>query len=289
VEKKSPQNKFFRGLKEIGLLLLIVFLFNSFVLASFEVPTGSMENTVMTGDFLLVDKFTLGGRTLEVIPYTGIHLPYLRVPGFRDVRRGDVIVFEFPGLRDERQAKEFTYYLKRCVALAGDTVQVINKVLYVNGVRAPLPGFAKFLRPNSLPAGKADPDIFPVGAPFNADNFGPLRVPKKGDMIALSRENFRRWYTFIEREGHDVAIDGDRILIDGQQKSKYIVERDYLFGMGDNRDDSLDSRYWGFVPRSSVVGTPLIVYWSWDPEIPIYRIFEKLGSIRWSRLGRLVH
>jgi signal peptidase I len=289
VEKKSPPNKFLRGLKEIGLLLLIVFLFNSFVLASFEVPTGSMENTVMTGDFLLVDKFTLGGRTLEVIPYTGIHLPYLRVPGFRDVRRGDIIVFEFPGLRDERKAKEFTYYLKRCVALAGDTVEVINKVLYVNGVRAPLPEFVKFLRPNPIPADRADPDIFPVGAPFNADNFGPLRVPKKGDVIALSRDNIRKWYTFIEREGHDVRIDGDRILIDGQQKSKYIVERDYLFGMGDNRDDSLDSRYWGFVPRNSVVGTPLIVYWSWDPEIPIYRIFDKLASIRWNRLGRLIH
>ncbi len=275
-------------MKEIGILLLIVFLFNSFVLASFEVPTGSMENTVMTGDFLLVNKFTLGGRTLEVIPYTGIHLPHLRVPGFRDVRRGDIIVFEFPGLRDERQSKEFTYYLKRCVALAGDTIQIINKVLYVNGVRAPLPKYVKFLRSTPMPAGRPDPEIFPVGSPFNADNFGPLRVPKKGDVIALSRDDIKRWHTFIEREGHDVRVDGNTILIDGQPKSEYVVERDYLFGMGDNRDDSLDSRYWGFVPRTSVVGTPLIVYWSWDPDTPIYRIFDKLASIRLGRIGRLI-
>jgi len=288
VEKKAAANKFVRGLKEIGILLLIVFLFNSFVLASFEVPTGSMENTVMAGDFLLVNKFTLGGRTLEVIPYTGIHLPYLRVPGFRDVRRGDIIVFEFPGLRDERQAKEFTYYLKRCVALSGDTVQIINKVLYVNGARAPLPKYVKFLRPRPMSAGRADPEIFPVGEPFNADNYGPLRVPKRGDVIALNRDNIKRWLTFIEREGHDVRIDGNTILIDGQPESEYTVERDYLFGMGDNRDDSLDSRYWGFVPRSSVVGTPLIVYWSWDPDTPIYRIFDKLSSIRWNRIGRLI-
>ncbi|MGA9363107.1 MAG: signal peptidase I [Bacteroidota bacterium] len=288
MEKKPAENKFLRALKEIGILLLIVFLFNSFVLASFEVPTGSMENTVMTGDFLLVNKFTLGGRTLEVIPYTGIHLPHLRVPGFRDVRRGDIIVFEFPGLRDERQSKEFTYYLKRCVALAGDTIQIINKVLYVNGVRAPLPKYVKFLRSTPMPAGRPDPEIFPVGSPFNADNFGPLRVPKKGDVIALSRDDIKRWHTFIEREGHDVRVDGNTILIDGQPKSEYVVERDYLFGMGDNRDDSLDSRYWGFVPRTSVVGTPLIVYWSWDPDTPIYRIFDKLASIRLGRIGRLI-
>lgn len=288
MEKKPAENKFLRALKEIGILLLIVFLFNSFVLASFEVPTGSMENTVMTGDFLLVNKFTLGGRTLEVIPYTGIHLPHLRVPGFRDVRRGDIIVFEFPGLRDERQSKEFTYYLKRCVALAGDTIQIINKVLYVNGIRAPLPKYVKFLRSTPMPAGRPDPEIFPVGSPFNADNFGPLRVPKKGDVIALSRDDIKRWHTFIEREGHDVRVDGNTILIDGQPKSEYVVERDYLFGMGDNRDDSLDSRYWGFVPRTSVVGTPLIVYWSWDPDTPIYRIFDKLASIRLGRIGRLI-
>jgi signal peptidase I len=288
MEKKSPQNKLLRGLKEIGLLLLIVFLFNSFVLASFEVPTGSMENTVMTGDFLLVNKFTLGGRTLEVIPYTNLHLPHLRVPGFRDVRRNDIIVFEFPGLRDQREAKEFTYYLKRCVALAGDTVQVINKVLYVNGVQAPVPEYAKFLRSIPMPPGRPDPDIFPVGAPFNADNYGPVRVPKKGDVIALSRENIRTWHTFIEREGHEAKIDGDAVLIDGKQISEYVVERDYLFGMGDNRDDSLDSRYWGFIPRTSVAGTPLIVYWSWNPDIPIYRIFDKISTIRWNRIGRLI-
>lgn len=288
MKTKPPKGKFLKALKEIGLLLFIVFVFNSFVLASFQVPTGSMENTVMTGDFLLVNKFTLGGRTLEVIPYTGIHLPYLRVPGFRDVRRGDIIVFEFPGLRDERQAKEFTYYLKRCVALAGDTIQIINKVLYVNGVRAPLPKYIKFVRSASLPPDRPEPEIFPVGAPFNADNFGPIRVPRKGDVIKLKRDNLRAWHTFIEREGHEVRIEGDAILIDGKPRTDYTVKRDYLFGMGDNRDDSLDSRYWGFIPRTSVVGTPLIVYWSWGSDIPLYRLFDKLSSIKWNRIGRLI-
>ncbi len=274
-------------LKELGFLVAIVFVFNSFVLASFQVPTGSMENTVMAGDFLLVNKFTIGGRTLELIPYLGVRLPAFRFPGLRAVRRGDIIVFEFPGLRDEKEPKEFTYYLKRCMGLPGDTIQIINKVVYVNGKRAPLPKSFKFLRPNPLPPNLPDPEIFPVGAPFNPDNYGPLRIPKKGDTIDIHGEHLRQWKTFIEREGHTVANHGDQVLIDGVPRTHYIVQRDYLFGMGDNRDDSLDSRFWGFIPRESVIGTPLIVYWSWDPNVPIYQVFEKLASIKWNRIGRL--
>ncbi len=209
----KTKSQFLRGLKEVVLLLAIVFLFNSFVLASFQVPTGSMENTVMTGDFLLVNKFMIGGRTLEVIPYLGVRLPAFRFPGFRDVRRGDIIVFEFPGLRDEKQSKEFTYYLKRCMGLPGDTLQIVNKVVYVNGERASLPSSSKFLRPNPIPKQAVDPDIFPVGASFNADNYGPIRIPKKGDRIPLTRENFRRWKTFIARDGHVESLPGNSILI----------------------------------------------------------------------------
>lgn len=277
--------KFF---KELALLLAIVFVFNSFVLASFQVPTGSMENTVMAGDFLLVNKFTLGGRTLELIPYLGVRLPAFGFPGLRDVRRGDVIVFVFPGHRDEKQPKEFTYYLKRCMALPGDTIQIINKVVYVNGQRAPLPKAFKFLRPNPIPKDLSDPAIFPIGAPYNSDNYGPIRIPKKGDTLHLAPRNLLQWKTFIEREGHAVTSDGGQILIDGIPRTHYIVERDYLFGMGDNRDDSLDSRFWGFIPRKKVIGTPLIVYWSWDPNVPIYQIFDKLRSIQWNRIGRII-
>jgi signal peptidase I len=78
------------------------------------------------------------------------------------------------------------------------------------------------------------------------------------------------------------------VLIDGQPATEYRVERDYLFGMGDNRDNSLDSRYWGFIPKENLVGTPLLVYWSWSPEIPLYSIFDKIASVRWGRIGTLI-
>ncbi|HCV43667.1 MAG TPA: signal peptidase I, partial [Bacteroidetes bacterium] len=77
-------------------------------------------------------------------------------------------------------------------------------------------------------------------------------------------------------------------LIDGMPKTEYKVERNYLFGMGDHRDNSLDGRFWGFIPEENIVGTPMIVYWSWDPNIALFDIFSKLASIRPSRIGTLI-
>ena len=83
------------------------------------------------------------------------------------------------------------------------------------------------------------------------------------------------------------ARDG-KVFIDGSEAAAYTVERDYVFAMGDNRDNSLDSRFWGFVPVEDVIGAPMIVFWSWDPEIPPYDIFHKLASIRLGRIGQVI-
>ncbi|MGA9119970.1 MAG: signal peptidase I [Bacteroidota bacterium] len=275
-------------LKDLVFVLVAFFFLNSFVIASFEVPTVSMENEIMTGDFLFVNKFIYGGTTPRVVPFTNLRIPWIRLPAFRDVHRQDVIVFEFPGQRDEVQSPEFMFYLKRCVAVAGDTVQIINRVLMVDGKPAPIPRNMKFNTYRIQPPGLADPRIFPPGASFNEDNWGPMVVPKKGDLITLTPENVRRWKTFIEREGHAMTYDNGRVTIDGIPSASYTVERNYVMGMGDNRDNSLDSRFWGFVPTDNIVGTPLIVYWSWDPDTPIYDIVGKLRSIRLGRIGTLI-
>src|SRR5512147_3070814 len=125
--------------KDLGWVLVAFFFLNSFVLASFEVPTGSMENEIMAGDFLFVNKFLYGGTTPRNIPFTNVRLPWFRVPAIRSVERGDVIVFEFPGQREELVSPECMFYLKRAVALSGDTVQIVDRALYVNGKPAPLP------------------------------------------------------------------------------------------------------------------------------------------------------
>jgi signal peptidase I len=286
VPPKHPVKDFF---KDVVFVLVAFFFLNSFVLASFEVPTGSMESEIMPGDFLFVNKFIYGGTPPRTIPFTNVRLPWFRVPAFRSVERGDVIVFEFPGQREEVQSPEFMFYLKRAIGLAGDTVQIVNRVVYVNGKAAPIPRHMKFNSFHMKPAGFADDRIFPKGAPFNEDNWGPVRVPMKGDVIPLNVTNFERWQVFIEREGHTAALEApSTVFVDKVPVDHYTVEHNYLFGMGDNRDNSLDCRFWGFIPEENIVGTPMIVYWSWDPDMPITNIVSKLGSIRLSRLGSII-
>lgn len=285
-KKKQSGKDFF---KDLAFVLISFFFLNSFVLASFEVPTGSMENEIMTGDFLFVNKFIYGGTTPRTIPFTNVRLPWFRVPAFRHVQRGDVIVFEFPGYRDDIVPEEFQFYLKRAIALAGDTVQITNRVVYVNGTPSPLPRNMKFDGDRIQPPGYADPRIFPEGAPFNEDNWGPVVIPKKGDHLHLTPANIRQWRVFITREGHTTRMDqAGRILIDGRPATDYTVERNYLFGMGDHRDNSLDGRFWGFIPEENLVGTPMIVYWSWDPNLAIFDILGKIVSVRPGRIGTII-
>ena len=288
IDDRPIRAKIFAFLKEFGIVFGAFLILNNFVIASFLVPTGSMENEVMTGDLLFVNKFIYGGTSPRNIPFTNVRLPWFRIPGFRDVERGDVIVFVFPGYRDEVAPEDFTFYLKRCVALPGDTLQVIKRVLYVNGKIAPVPRNINFSFPRMVSGMGVDDRMFPKGAQWNEDNYGPIVIPKKGMTIHLDQATITAWDTFIVREGHTLAIKDNRIEIDGKQTSEYTVQRDYLFGMGDHRDNSLDSRYWGFIPRENLVGTPLIVYWSWDTDIPIYNIFSKLASARLGRIGTII-
>ncbi len=275
-------------LKSLGFALVAVIILNSFVLASFQVPTGSMENTVMAGDFLFVNKFIYGGTTPPTIPLLGIlfgkeiETPYFRVPGFRSPEKGDVIVFIFPGYREEVKASVFQYYLKRCVATAGDTLKIVDKQVYINGKKFDNAEGVIYSR-QTEPAGYVSGDVFPRGKNWNRDNYGPLRIPAEGDVITLSVENIHEWATFIRREGHEVEVRGTNVLVDGKTVTSYKVERDYVFGMGDNRDDSLDSRFWGFIPEENVIGTPMIVYWSMDPSI--HNLFKK---IRFDRMFTII-
>ena len=297
-DDRTLKEKVLAGLKEAGIVLGLFILINNFVVASFLVPTGSMENEVLTGELLFVNKFIYGPTTPRTVPLTGIEfgfltippvrLPWVRFPGFADVERGDVIVFEFPGYRDEVQASEFQFYLKRCVAIAGDTLEVRGRVLYVNGEQSPLPRNIKFDRPWPVSEEIPDDRIFPPGAPWNEDYYGPIVIPYEGMVIPLDPDTLQYWETFIKREGHSVNVVGGQVMIDGGVANEYHVERNYLFGMGDHRDNSLDSRFWGFVPEENLVGSPIIVYWSWNTDIPLYDIPGRIASIRWSRLLSLV-
>jgi signal peptidase I len=290
----------------LGTLIIVLFI-QSFFVQGYGTPTGSMESTILIGDKMFFNQFLFGGSTPRGIPFTEIKFPYLKLPAIREPRRGDIVNFDYPGFRDEVEPSTKVQYLKRLVAQPGDTVLIIDKDLFINGREFPKSEGLQFLdktgnyRLNSLleknpqlkrspnPKGNSNNEIFPKGSGWNADNYGPLYVPKQGDVIPMTKEHYYWWDTFIRREGHKVELSKDgKIMIDDKEADKYTVQRNYYFAMGDNRDNSLDSRYWGFVPRENIVGKAWFIYWSWDSNIDFKDLGRLLGSIRWSRIGNSI-
>lgn len=285
--KKSKPREYFDALLYAA---IVAFIIKILLFEAYRIPTGSMENTLLVGDFLLVTKFTYGATSPRNIPFTDVRLPYFQLPGFKDPKVGDIIVFDFPGNRDELMSPEVLNYIKRCVALPGDTILIVNRTLYNNGKIVPNPPESKFLG-NPHSDNIANPRIFPEGSGWNEDNYGPLVIPKIGDKIIIDSSNYQAWEMFVKREGHTISVRLDNnIFVDEKElvNGEYTVERDYLFMMGDNRNNSLDSRFWGFMPMENVVGEAFMLYWSWDANIPFSQFFDLIGSIRWNRVGKLI-
>jgi signal peptidase I len=193
--------------KAIVFSVLFVVTFRGVVAQAYQIPTGSMENTLLVGDYLFINKMLYGSEI--DIGLNGKRLLYYRLPAFREPKRGDVIVFRYP----ENPRQDF---IKRCVAVAGQTILIRNKELYIDGVRQEEP-YAIHIDPKVMPRQIS-----------NRDNFGPYQVP----------------------EGH-------------------------IFMMGDNRDNSHDSRFWGALPVELVKGKAAVRYFSWDNQKHSVR-FERM-------------
>ncbi|MCX7875778.1 MAG: signal peptidase I [Melioribacteraceae bacterium] len=288
---KSSKQKFFEFWRNLFWAALAALFIKTFLIETSRVPTGSMESTIKVGDFLFVNKFIYGSSSPRTIPFTNVVLPYFQLPAIREPERGDIVVFEYPGDRDDLKPTEIVNYVKRCIGIPGDTIYIDNKVVFINGKEAPRPAHIQYINNYVSPKGAANPRIFPAGSNFNEDNYGPIVVPKKGDVVNLTPENIEEWRTLIDREFGErvVTVEGDQVLINGKPTDKYTIQKDYFFMMGDNRDDSADSRFWGFVPRDKVVGQAFMVYWSWDPSIPFSDFFNLLGSVRINRIAKIVH
>ncbi len=288
---KSPSKKFWDFWKNLLFAAIAALLIKTFLIETSRVPTGSMEKTILVGDFLFVNKFIYGSSSPRNIMFTNISLPYFQLPAIRDPRKGDIFVFEYPGDRDELEPKEIMSYVKRCMAEPGDTIEIKNKVVFINGKEAPIPKHIQYLQRTILPKNFHEPRIFPKGSGWNKDQYGPLVIPKKGDVVKLTPKNIEIYRTLINRtyKRKVVEVKGNDIYIDGKKTTEYTIPQDYYFAMGDNRDDSADSRYWGFVPREKVIGEALMIYWSWDPSIPFSDLFRLLGSTRFNRIAKIVH
>lgn len=288
---KTAKQKFWEFWKNLFFAAIAALIIKTFLIETSRVPTGSMEKTIWVGDFLFVNKFIYGSSSPRSVPFTNIALPYFQMPAIREPERGDIVVFEYPGDKDELIPVEISNYVKRCIGIPGDTIAVVDKVVFVNGIEAPRASQIQYMNNYVTPKGIANPRIFPNGSNFNEDNYGPVIVPRKGDVINLTLDNIEQWRTIIDREfgKRVVTVEGNQILIDGKTIQSYTLKQDYFFMMGDNRDDSLDSRFWGFVPREKVVGEALMIYWSWDPSIPFSDFFSLLSTVRLNRIAKLVH
>ncbi len=199
-------------------LLVFLFIVKPFLISGYVIPSGSMKDTLLIGDYLMVDKFTFGGK----VPLTEV-----RLPGFRKPEPGDIVVFwspegKVPGFADKiafwKKPKNIRL-IKRCIAEGGQTVEVRDKILYIDGK----PQSEKYVK-------HIDTHIYPAEM-FPRDNFGPVTIP----------------------EGH-------------------------YFMMGDNRDDSHDSRFFGTVSEKRIIGTPLTIYFSLDKNRKKIR-FERILTI----------
>ena len=321
-------------------------------LEAYTIPTGSMERSLLVGDFLFVSKMHYGARTpktplqlplthqkvpgTEITSYLDwIQLPQYRLPGFQDVERNDVVVFNVP-IELEHPVDLRTNYIKRCVGIPGDVLEIRDQQVYANGEALTNPEDMQYnylIRTDNIPnerfflkyelydarqhpegmvvsltdelaeelrglsfvnsverlrreSGFDEPDVMPVTGSFvwNLDNFGPLTIPAEGMTIPLDQENIAKYYNTIKHyEGHEtVELKEGEVFIEGQPVAEYTFRQDYFFMMGDNRHDSYDSRYWGFVPENHVVGKALFIWMSVDYQQSF------LDKIRWSRIFNLI-
>ncbi len=233
--RRSFVRSFARGLfewaKSVSLAILLFLVVRSFLVEAFKIPTGSMEGTLLVGDFLLVNKLVYGAE----VPFTGRRLPAVSAPKYRDI-----VVFQYP----EDPEKNF---VKRLVGLPGDTLAMENGELIRNGVREVEPYVTH-----------SDPGGDPSGEDFGWQRGFLVRPAGAARSYHPSRNNW----------------------------GPIVVPPKQYFMLGDNRDNSLDSRYWGFVSDTLIRGRPIVVYYSYSPDST--HAFDWLTRVRWRRFGEWV-
>ncbi len=286
---RKKRTRFGNFIRIFLIILVIAIIVKAFFVDAFRIPTGSMENTLLVGDNILVSKVAYDFHTPRYIPFTGISIPSTDLFSLSDPERGDVIVFKYPygsELPDENSIN----LVKRIEGLPGDTIRIKKQEVFVNGQPRPFPFAVKIDRNNRIEPGVPETGIFPPDSSWNKDNYGPIVIPKKGDLIDLNPQNARFWKPIIDRElgKNTLSAEGTVITIEGKPVHGYTLTEDYYFVLGDNRDNSMDSRYWGFVSRDMIIGQAFIIYWSWDPYVPNRKFYNIVEPIRFDRLFKSI-
>jgi len=412
----KPRTALGEWVSSIAFAIIAATLVHTYVMQPYTIPTSSLEKTLLVGDYLFVSKFHYGARVpTTTIATPMLHdsiptaivsekntksylnkplLPYLRIPGFQKIKRNDIVVFNWPvdtlvHWMDPSKGTDFkpldkkTNYVKRCVGIAGDTLEVRDGYVYINGKQNILPDRAKLqfynrvysekgfstqkllrytdkeferkfiinftsqnqfekvmryatnnpekikdnqfiittsdegipqwiingyrldikeistkirkanitdeiaakLRKDSEvdsvvkvinPKGNKGNNMFPqaTNLSWNTDNYGPIYIPKKGTTVPLNMNSIPFYERIIEDyENNQLEVIGEHIFVNGKKSTSYTFKQDYYWMMGDNRQNSLDARSWGYVPFDHVVGKPVLIWFSINE-----------GKIRWERL-----
>ena len=379
----QPQSKTGEWVSSIAFAIIAATMVHTYFMQPYTIPTSSLEKTLYVGDYLFVSKFHYGAKVPstviaapmahDTVPVIGtksyvsdsqnkdswlnkLSLPYLRFPGVQDIKRNDIVVFNWPsdslatmwgdnsGNFTYKPIDKRTNYVKRAVGIPGDSLEVRDGYVYINGKKTVLPDRAnpqwyylvdtegkkfsqgaiqkynlreggmtndgkfylnltdteaaliardpivKSIEKQLRPKGFYDASIFPHNPRYawSNDNYGPIYIPKKGVTVKLNAESIPFYEQIIRRyENNDLSFVGDHIFINGKKADTYTFKQDYYWMMGDNRQASLDARSWGYVPFDHVVGKPVMIWFSWDPNAP--NLSAKINSIRWDRMFTTVH
>lgn len=269
-----------------GLIVFwIIIQITSFV--SFKIPSDSMEPALLPGDNILVNKWVMGGRIFDIWDASEKkEVKISRLPGFGKVKRNDVLVFNFPypGRWDSLGLNLKTYYVKRCVAIPGDTFKIRNAQYKVRGYDGSVGNTASQKELQDILSLHKEKNYGIVMHGFPHDSlvkwsikeFGPLYIPAKGACVKMSSINRALYKNAIEWEQKKKLVQrGDSVLLGDSTIHEYQFKEDYYFVAGDKVMNSKDSRYWGLLPEKFIVGKATVIWKSVNP------ITDK---IRWDRI-----
>lgn len=273
-----------RFVKIFIFLLILVLLLKMFAIDAFRIPTASMKNTLLEGDFIIVNKTAYSITTPLQIPFWGKRLSRTQLYSTGKPEFNDVIAFEIPSNYYDPGSEDFSVLIKRIIGLPGDTIEIKDQVLWINHIKYRTPSFIK-LNLEEMPNEIIDAKLFPYNNKWNLENYGPIVVPKKRMKVELTPKNILQWQNAINSEYNKkvISVEGTVINLNGSAIREYTFEKDYYFVLGDNRKNSIDSRYFGYVPEDWIIGKAKFIYWSQIP-VEYSGITDYYNAIRFSRL-----
>ena len=272
----------------IGVLVLVAILLRMTTIASFRIPTDSMQPTLLPGDNILVNKTIMGARIFDIWEAAeDKEVEIYRLPGLGKVKRNDVLVFHYPypHKNDSLSMHLLKYYVKRCIALPGDTMGIREGHYYIKGMDEPIGNVEaqeRIARFDKEDAGGIVMDAYPWDKyiDWTIQDFGPLHVPARGQTVAMDSTAMKLYRKLIEWEQKKLMTrEGNKVYLGDSLIQEYRFKENYYFVGGDYMENSKDSRYWGLLPEPYIVGVATRIWKSVD---------KSTRKIRWDRVMKKI-